>query len=342
MRIVINGYGRIGRCFLRILHERKLLGKKIEVVAVNDLGTLDTARYLTKYDTVHGTFDSEVGVKGNSLVIDGQEIQFMAEKDPTKLPWKEKKVDMVVECSGRYTDAEKARLHLAAGAKKVFISAPSKYKDTDTDITTLVYGVNHTLYDPSKHAIVSNGSCTTNCLAPVAKVLHEKFGLERGFMTTIHAYTNDQMILDVAHMKEMRRSRAAAENMIPTTTGAAKAIGLVLPALKGRLDGLSVRVPVRCGSVVDLNVLLGKTATKEEINAAMKAAAAKELKGVLHYTEDPIVSSDVVHTPYSSIFDSGCTYVNGNMAKVMSWYDNEWGFTCRMVDMVEKVVGKGL
>lgn len=340
MKMAINGYGRIGRCFLRILQERGLLGKEIEIVAVNDLGTMDTAAYLTKYDTVHGTLKAEVTKKEKSIEIDGLEVPFICEPDAAKLPWAARGVDIVVECSGAYATVDRARLHLKAGAKKSFVSAPAKGEGDD--FITMVYGVNHEKYDPAKHHVISNGSCTTNCLAPVAKVLHEKFGIERGFMTTIHAYTNDQLILDVAHRKELRRSRAAAANMIPTTTGAAKALGLVLPALKGKLDGLSVRVPIPCGSLVDLNVVLAKAATKEEINAALKNAAAKELKGVMLYTDDPIVSSDAVHTSYSSIVDGLCTNSIGNLSKVMAWYDNEWGFSNRMVDMCEKVLSKGL
>ncbi|MEM4367876.1 MAG: type I glyceraldehyde-3-phosphate dehydrogenase [Candidatus Anstonellales archaeon] len=340
INVVINGYGRIGRSLLRILYEKKLLGKSVDVKAINDLSGLEGAVYLTKYDTVHGRFNGEVKAKNNNLVIGDYEIPFLAEPDATKLPWKKNDVDVVLECTGAFTSAEKARLHLQAGAKKVFVSAPAKYSDNDKDCVTIVYKVNHEIYDPKQHTVISNGSCTTNCLAPVAKVLHENFEIERGFMTTVHAYTNDQMVLDVAHKKELRRSRAAAENIIPTTTGAAKAIGLVIPSLKGKMDGLALRVPVPCGSIVDLVVNVKKQTTKEEVNAVMKKAAETSLKGVLEYTEDPIVSSDVVHTEVSSIFDAQSTYVIGNMVKVLAWYDNEWGFSCRMVDVLTKVLAK--
>ncbi len=342
MRLAINGFGRIGRCFLRILAERKLLGKEVEVVAVNDLGSLEASRYLFKYDTVHGRYNGSVEIQDNGLVIDGYHIRFLSEMDASKLPWKDYKVDVVVEATGVYTNTEKAKAHIDAGAKKVFITAPAKAPEGAKDLITIVYGVNHNMYDPQMHVFVSNASCTTNSLAPVVKVLHEGIGIERGFMTTIHAYTNDQLILDVAHKKEMRRSRAAAANIIPTTTGAAKAIGQVIPELKGKMDGLAVRVPVPCGSLTDLNVVLKRDVTKEEINSLLKKASENELKGVLYYTEDPIVSSDIVHTEYSSIVDGLSTFAIGNIAKVMAWYDNEWGFSCRLVDVCTKVLSNGL
>jgi len=325
LRVAVNGFGRIGRLVVRAA---KLRGAPINFVAVNDLTDANTLAHLLRYDTVHRTWTSasSKAVDGG-LVVDGDAIQVLSEKDPTKLPWKSLGVDVVLEATGRFTDRDKAAVHLAAGARAVLVSAPSKGADL-----TFVLGVNDKAYDRSKHAVVSIGSCTTNCLAPVAKVLHDSFGIDHGLMTTIHAYTNDQNILDLPH-KDLRRARAAAQSMIPTSTGAAKAIGEVLPELKGRLDGISVRVPVMDGSLVDLVVRLQKPVTKDEINAAMRAAAAGAMKGVLEVAEDPIVSTDVIGNPASSVFDALSTNVmQGQTAKVLSWYDNEWGFSNRVVD----------
>jgi glyceraldehyde 3-phosphate dehydrogenase len=332
IRVGINGFGRIGRNVLRAC-----LGEKnLEFVAVNDITSAKTLAHLLKHDSVHGTLEDDVKADGETLTVGARSIKVLAERDPAKLPWKSLGVDLVLECSGLFTDRDKAALHIDAGAKKVIISAPAKGADL-----TVVYGVNHTAYDPAKHHVLSNASCTTNCLAPVAKVLHETFGVKRGLMTTVHAYTNDQRILDLPH-SDLRRARAAALSMIPTSTGAAKAIGLVIPALDGKLDGMAVRVPTPNVSLVDLSCELEKPATKDAINAAMKEAAGGPLKGVLLYCDEPLVSSDFNHSPYSSIFDSALTKViDGNFTKVLSWYDNEWGFSNRMRD-VALVVGKGL
>ncbi|MBC7247799.1 MAG: type I glyceraldehyde-3-phosphate dehydrogenase [Actinobacteria bacterium] len=322
-RVGINGFGRIGRLFLRAA-----AGKDVDIVAVNDLTDPKTLAHLLKYDTVFGRYPGEVAAKESALLIDGKEIEVLSQSDPAQLPWKDLEVETVIEATGRFTDRESAAKHLSAGARKVIITAPA----TDPDIT-VVMGVNDGSYDPEKHHILSNASCTTNCLAPVVKVLMESFGVERGFMTTVHAYTNDQRILDFPH-KDLRRARAAAGNIIPTSTGAARAIGLVLPELKGKMDGIAMRVPVMDGSVVDLTAVLSREASKEEINAAMKEAAAGALSGILEYTEDPIVSSDVIGNPASSVFDAASTMVMGNMCKVVSWYDNEWGFSNRLVDLL--------
>jgi len=323
VKVGINGFGRIGRLFARAV-----AGKDIDIVAINDLTDPATLAHLFKYDTVFGKYQGDVQSKGDELIIDGKSSKVLSQSDPAKLPWKELGVEVVIEATGRFTDRENAAKHLDAGATKVIITAPA----TDPDIT-LVVGVNDHQYDPEKHHIISNASCTTNCLAPVVKVLRDSFGVESGYMTTVHAYTNDQRILDFPH-KDLRRARAAAGNIIPTSTGAARAIGLVIPELKGKLDGIAMRVPVMDGSVVDLVAILSKETSKEEINAAMRDASEKNLKGILEYTEDPIVSSDVVGNPASSIFDALSTMTMGNMCKVISWYDNEWGFTNRLVDLI--------
>ena len=332
VKVGINGFGRIGRNFLRAALASNA---QIEIVAVNDLTSIDTLAHLIKYDSILGRINQEVSFDDNSLTIGGKKIRVFAEKDPAALPWGSVGAEIVIESTGRFTKASDAGKHLVGGAKKVVISAPA----TDEDVT-LVLGVNDSAYDPAKHNIISNASCTTNCLAPMAKVLHENFGIVRGFMTTVHAYTNDQVILDFPH-KDLRRARAAATNIIPTSTGAAKAIGLVLPELKGKLDGYALRVPVPTGSITDLTVELSKETTAAEVNAAMKQAAEGQLKGILRYTEDPIVSTDIVTDPHSSIFDAGITKVIGNQAKVASWYDNEWGYSNRLVDLMS-FIGKSL
>ncbi len=323
-KVAINGFGRIGRLFLRAAAKQ---GADLEVVAVNDLTDARTLAHLLKYDSIHGTWPGEISNTDDSLIFEGKTIRSLAVSDAKLLPWRELDVDVVVECTGHYTERVQAAIHLDQGAKKVLISAPAK----DPDIT-VVMGVNDGDYDPARHDIISNASCTTNCLAPVAKVLADSFGIEQGFMTTVHAYTNDQRILDLPH-KDLRRARAAALSIIPTSTGAAKAIGLVIPGLKGKLDGYALRVPVPDGSVVDLTVTLGRETTVDEINAAVKAAAEGPMAGVLRYTDEPIVSSDVVGDPHSCVFDSALTMVMGKQAKIVAWYDNEWGFANRMVDM---------
>lgn len=328
----INGFGRIGRNFFRAA----LTSPDIEIVGINDLTDNATLAHLLKYDSILGRLGLEVSYTAETITVGGKTIKVFAERDPAALPWAAVGADVVLESTGHFTKAADAKKHLAAGAKKVIISAPA----TDEDVT-IVMGVNDDKYDPANHHIISNASCTTNCLAPMAKVLNDQFGIVRGLMTTIHAYTNDQVILDFPH-KDLRRARAAATNIIPTSTGAAKAISLVLPELKGKLDGYAMRVPVPTGSVTDLTVELAKEATAAEINAAMKAAATSgPLKGYLSYTEDPIVSSDIVTDPSSCIFDSGLTKVIGTTAKVVGWYDNEWGYSNRLVDLI-KLVGRGL
>lgn len=328
-RVAINGFGRIGRNVLRAAYARSA---DLEIVAINDLTDPKTLAHLLRYDSVLGRFAHTVEVTADGIAIDGKEIRVLAERDPAALPWKELDVPIVLESTGFFTSREGATKHLTAGASKVIISAPA----TDPDVT-LVLGVNDAAYDPAAHHIISNASCTTNCLAPVAKILLDEFGIERGFMTTTHAYTNDQSILDLPHA-DLRRARAAAVNVIPTSTGAAKAIGLVVPELKGRLDGIAMRVPVPDGSVVDLVLELGREATVEEINSAIKAKADKgALAGILEYTEDPIVSSDVIGSSYSSVFDSKLTMANGKLAKVISWYDNEFGYSNRVVDLLQRV-----
>ena len=333
IRVGINGFGRIGRNVFRAC----LAEDRLDFVAVNDITNAETLAHLLKYDSVHGTLTDEVKAEGGALVIGKRSVKVLAERDPAKLPWKALGVDLVLECSGLFTDRDKAAKHLEAGARKVIISAPAKGADL-----TIAYGVNHGAYDSKKHLVVSNASCTTNCLAPVAKVLHDSFGLTRGLMTTVHAYTNDQRILDLPH-EDLRRARAAGLSMIPTSTGAAKAIGLVIPELAGKLDGMAVRVPTPNVSLVDLSCELGKATTKDDINAAMRAAASSgPLKGILYYSDLPLVSSDFNHSPYSSILDSQLTNViDGNFAKVLSWYDNEWGFSNRMRD-VTLLIGTSL
>ncbi len=325
VKIAINGYGRIGRMVLRALYE----GDKrsdLQIVAINDLGDANTNAHLTRYDSAHGPFPYNVEVGDGELVVDGDRIRVCAERDPAKLPWKELGVDIVLESTGFFASKEKASAHLRAGAGKVVISAPA---GTDVD-ATIVYGVNHRSLKASDE-VISNASCTTNCLAPLAKVLHETVGIEHGLMTTIHAYTNDQVLSDVFH-KDLRRARSATQSMIPTKTGAASAVGLVLPELNGRLDGFSIRVPVINVSVVDLTFTSARETTVEELNEAVRAASQSELRGVLDYTNEPLVSIDFNHNPASAIFDSGLTKVSGTLAKVCAWYDNEWGFSNRMLD----------
>ncbi|AEH46479.1 MULTISPECIES: type I glyceraldehyde-3-phosphate dehydrogenase [Parageobacillus] len=333
VKIGINGFGRIGRNVFRAA----LKNPNIEVVAVNDLTDANTLAHLLKYDSVHGKLDAEVSVNGNNIVVNGKEIVVKAERDPAQLAWNELGVDIVVESTGRFTKREDAAKHLEAGAKKVIISAPAKNEDI-----TIVMGVNQDKYDPANHHIISNASCTTNCLAPFAKVLHEKFGIVRGMMTTVHSYTNDQQILDLPH-KDLRRARAAAESIIPTTTGAAKAVALVLPELKGKLNGMAMRVPTPNVSVVDLVAELEKEVTVEEVNAALKEAAEGELKGILAYSEEPLVSRDYNGSTVSSTIDALSTMViEGTMVKVVSWYDNETGYSHRVVDLAEYIASKGL
>jgi glyceraldehyde 3-phosphate dehydrogenase len=329
VRVAINGFGRIGRLVVRAAVQRKA---PIEFVAVNDITDAATLQHLLKYDSVHRVWhDIPSKPEGGDLVAGGQRIKVLSEKDPSKLPWKDLGVQAVLESTGKFTDRDGAAQHLAAGARNVLISAPAKGGDL-----TFVFGVNEGAFDRARHQIVSIGSCTTNGLAPVAKVLHDTFGIVAGTMTTIHAYTNDQKILDLPH-KDLRRARAAGLSMIPTSTGAAKAIGEVMPELKGKLDGVAVRVPVMDGSLVDLVVKVAKPADKAAVNAAMKAAATGPLKGILEYCEDPIVSNDVIGNPHSSVFDSLSTMVVGDMVKVFTWYDNEWGFSCRTVDALVKM-----
>ena len=337
-KIGINGFGRIGRCILRALVQEKV--SDVEVVAINDLTDTRTLAHLLKYDSIHRTFTAaSVGSKEKALTVGGKEIAVTAIKDPKELPWKSMGVDIVLECTGLFTDKAKAAAHIEAGAKKVIISAPAKGHDI-----TLVLGVNDDKYDPSKHVFISNGSCTTNCLAPIAKVLLDNFGIERGLMTTIHSYTNDQSLLDLPHRKgDLRRARAAAVSMIPSSTGAAKALSEVIPALEGKFDGLAIRVPTIDVSLVDLTLSTEKPVTVAAINAAMKKAAeSPPLKGILHYVDEELVSSDFIGHPGSSIFDATQTKVLGDrFAKVFSWYDNEWGFANRMVDLARLVAKRG-
>jgi glyceraldehyde 3-phosphate dehydrogenase len=331
VKVGINGFGRIGRLLYRAAMERKT---NIEFVAINDLADAKANATLLKYDSVHGRFPGTVEVQGNDLIVNGKLLKCLQQKDPAALPWKDMDVFLAVESTGLFTNREGASKHLAAGAKKVLISAPAEGPDA-----TIVLGVNDDTYDPEKHHILSNASCTTNALAPISKVLADNFGLEKALMTTVHSYTNDQKVQDIVH-KDLRRARAAAINIIPTSTGAAKAIGLVLPSCNGKMNGISLRVPTPDVSLVDLTCVLGKDVAKADINAAMKEAAEGSLKGILQYTEDPIVSTDVLHSAYSSVFDAGLTMVLGeksNFVKVFSWYDNEWGFSNRMVDFIEMV-----
>jgi glyceraldehyde 3-phosphate dehydrogenase len=330
IRVAINGFGRIGRNVLRAA----INTKELEFVAVNDITDAKTLGHLLKYDSIIGNFAGTVEVKETTLLVDGKPIRVLSEKDHTKLPWKELGIDIVIESTGLkiFTDQDAARQHITNGAKKVIISAPAKQPDA-----TIVMGVNDSMYDPAKHHVISNASCTTNCLAPVAKVLLDNFGIQRGLMTTIHSYTNDQKLLDLPH-KDLRRARAAAINMIPTSTGAAKAIGLVIPELKGKMDGVAVRVPTPNVSLVDLVITADKSPTKEEVNAAMKKAADGPLKGILEYVEEQLVSCDFRGNSHSSMLDAPLTFVNGNMIKIMAWYDNEWGYSVRVVDLAKKII----
>lgn len=331
IKVGINGFGRIGRLLYRAAIERNA---DIDFVAINDLADANSNAHLLKYDSVHGRFNGTVEVKDDTMVVNGKSLKVLAQKDPAALPWKDLGVYLAVESTGLFTKRDGASKHLQAGAKKVLISAPAENPDA-----TIVLGVNDDTYDPENHNILSNASCTTNALAPVSKVLADNFGLEKAFMTTCHSYTNDQKVQDLFH-KDLRRARAAALNIIPTSTGAAKAIGLVLPTCTGKMNGLALRVPTPDVSIVDLTAILSKDVTKEDINMAMKQAAEGPLKGILQYTEDPIVSSDVLHNPYSSVFDAGATMVLGeksNFIKILAWYDNEWGFSCRMVELIEKI-----
>jgi len=333
VKVGINGFGRIGRNVVRAGYQ----DPEIEFVACNDLTDTKTLAHLLKYDSVLGPLAAEVKAEGDSISINGKKLRVFAIKDPAELDWNSLGAEIVIESTGKFTDATQASKHLRGSVKKVIISAPAKNEDI-----TLVLGVNDSAYDPAKHNIISNASCTTNCLAPVVKVVHENFTILKGSMTTIHSYTNDQNVLDFPH-RDLRRARAAAINMIPTTTGAAKAIGLVMPELKGKLDGYSMRVPTPNVSVVDLVAVLAKSATAEEVNAALKSAAEGELKGILAYTEDPVVSTDMLHNPNSSIVDASLTkVVGGDLLKVVAWYDNEWGYSCRVVDLIKFLVAKGL
>jgi glyceraldehyde 3-phosphate dehydrogenase len=330
VRVGINGFGRIGRNYFRAAR-----GKDIEIVAVNDLTDNRTLAHLLKYDSTFGRLDDEVSYDDEAITVGGARIRASAQKDPAQLPWGDLGVDVVIESTGRFTKRDDAALHLKGGARKVIISAPAKDEDV-----TVVLGVNQQMYDPDSHDIISMASCTTNSVVPMAKVLLDEFGIERGFMTTVHAYTNDQVMLDFPH-KDLRRARSAAVNTIPTSTGAAKAAYLAIPELKGKLDGISLRVPVEDGSITDLAVVLGREATAEEINDAFKRAADGPFKGIIRYSTDPIVSRDIVGDPASCIFDSPLTKANGNLAKVFGWYDNEWGFSCRLVELTE-LVGESL
>jgi glyceraldehyde 3-phosphate dehydrogenase len=333
VRVGINGFGRIGRNFWRAVNEGGA-DRGIEIVAANDLGDVKTMAHLLKYDTVNGVLPQEVTVDGDTISVGGKPIKILAEREPAKLPWGDLGVDIVIESTGRFTTGPTARAHVEGGAKKVIISAPAKEEDI-----TIVMGVNDDKYDAAAHAIISNASCTTNCVAPMAKVLMENFGIVKGLMTTIHAYTQDQNLQDGPH-KDLRRARAAAMNIVPTSTGAAKATALVLPELKGKMDGYSLRVPVITGSITDLVVEVGREVTKDEVNAAYKAAAEGALKGVLYYTEDPIVSSDIVGSPASCTFDASITMATGNQVKVFGWYDNEWGYSCRLADLTALVASR--
>lgn len=330
-RIGINGFGRIGRNYLRAALEQ---GSNLEVVAVNDLSDPAGLAHLLKYDSVGGRLAHEVSVDGDSIVVGGKKIKVLAERNPADLGWGDLGVDIVIESTGIFTNAEKAKAHLEAGAKKVLISAPATNEDA-----TFVIGVNEHLYDPEKHHIISNASCTTNCLAPLAKVFHDKWGIENGLMTTVHAYTADQNLQDGPH-SDLRRARAAAVNIVPSSTGAAKAIGLVMPELNGKLDGFALRVPVPTGSITDLTLTTKATVTIDEVKAAYKEAAAGPLKGILLYSEDPLVSSDIVGDPHSSVFDAGLVRVIDNTVKISSWYDNEWGYSNRLVELTELVASK--
>ena len=335
VKVGINGFGRIGRLVLKAAFLDKDAMSKLEFVAVNDLTDSKTLAHLFKYDSTFGIYPGKVEAKEGAIVIDGKEIKVVAQKDPAALPWKDMGVEIVVESTGRFTEKEKAAAHITAGAKKVIISAPAKNEDI-----TIVMGVNEQKYDPKNHNVISNASCTTNCLAPMMKVLIDAFGVEHGLMTTIHSYTNDQVTLDFPH-KDLRRARTAAVNMIPTSTGAAKAIGLVIPELKGKMDGLSMRVPTPDVSLTDVVVVVKKATTVEEVNAAFKKAAAGPLGKYLEYCDLPLVSRDFLGNPKSCIIDSGCTrVVDGTLVKVMGWYDNEWGYSCRVIDLIKYILSK--
>jgi glyceraldehyde-3-phosphate dehydrogenase type I len=334
IRVAINGFGRIGRNVLRAALGHSQYGKKFEIIAINDLGNTEILAHLLKYDSIYGKFNGEIEVKNDGIEINGKFIKFFSQVNPSKLPWKDFDIDVIVESTGIFRTREGASQHLAAGAKKVIITAPAK----DPDIT-VVLGVNEHLYDASAHNIISNASCTTNSLAPPVKVLNDSFGIEQGFMTTIHSYTGDQRILDFPH-KDLRRARAAAVSIIPTTTGAAKAVTLVIPELKGRIDGMAIRVPTPDGSLTDFTCLLKREVTKEEVNNALRNASQGSLRGIMQYSEEPLVSVDIVGNPHSAIIDGLSTKVNGergNLLKILSWYDNEWGYSCRIVDLVNYI-----
>ena len=334
-KVGINGFGRIGRLALKALTQR--CDGKAEVAAVNDLTDARTNAHLFKYDSNYGTYPGKVEAKDDAILVDGRQIKVLAEREPAKIPWRDYGVDIVIESTGLFTQATKAAAHLQGGAKKVIISAPAKEEDI-----SVVLGVNEEKYDPAKHRIISNGSCTTNCIAPVVKVLNQSFGIVHGLMTTVHAYTNDQKILDVFH-RDLRRARSAGINIIPTTTGAAKVVGIVIPELQGKLHGIALRVPVSSVSIVDFVADLNKKATVEEINEAFRKAADGELKGILEYCDQPLVSSDFKGNPASSIFDALSTMViDGNLTKILAWYDNEWGYSCRLADLTAYVAKKGL
>lgn len=336
-KLGINGFGRIGRCFLRAAIQDKEFMSLVDIVAINDLTDAGTLAHLFKYDSVFGKFQGEVYAKNNTLILADKEIKVVSEKDPAKIPWKDLQVNIVLESTGKFNDAKEAAKHISAGAKKVIISAPAKQPDA-----TILMGINEKQYDNKKHNIISMASCTTNCLAPVVKVLNDRFGIEKGYMTTCHAFTNDQRLLDLPH-KDLRRARAATVSIIPTTTGAAKSIGVVIPELEGKLDGMALRVPVSNGSVADMVLTLKKDVTKEEVNNTLKEASQTNLKGIMAYTDDPIVSSDIIGEPCSSVVDGLCTMVLGNknnIIKVLSWYDNEWSFACRLIDLIKFIIRK--
>ncbi len=333
-KIGINGFGRIGRLVFRAITQH--YAGRLEVVAINDLTDARTNAHLLKYDSTYGIYLGKVEAVSDGLMVNGKKVKVLAERDPAKIPWRAMGVDIVIESTGLFTDASKAAAHLQNGAKKVIISAPAKGEDI-----TIVLGVNEDKYDPEKHKVISNASCTTNCIAPVVKVLHENFGVMRGFMSTIHAYTNDQRLLDMYH-SDLRRARAAALNIVPTTTGAARAIGVVIPELKGKLDGVAYRVPVPTVSLCDFVADLEKEVTVDEVNGAFKSAAQGKLNGILRYCDDPLVSSDFKGDPASSIFDAPSTMAMGNMVKVLAWYDNEWGYSCRLADLAVYIANKGL
>jgi len=335
VKVGINGFGRIGRLALKAIKQR--CDGKLEVAAVNDLTDAKTNAHLFKHDSSYGAYPGKVEAKDNAIVVDGREIKVLAERDPGKIPWRDYGVDIVIESTGLFTQAAKAAAHIQGGAKKIIISAPAKEEDI-----TVVLGVNEDQYDPAKHRIISNGSCTTNCIAPVVKVLQQNFGVSRGLMTTIHSYTNDQRILDVFH-RDLRRARAAAANIIPTTTGAARVVGVVIPELQGKLHGIAIRVPTPTVSIVDFVADLNREVSADEINNAFQRAAEGELKGIVEYCDEPLVSTDFKGNPASAIFDALSTMViDGNMVKVLAWYDNEWGYSCRLADLAAYIAGKGL